>query len=92
MIPLIQKYVFTGDADGARKIIEGAGYYDEGGKLDVADVANQLRWFVAQGLVKTAGRPGRGDRHPLHRRPAGAMTGSGPSHPGRAASATATTR
>jgi NitT/TauT family transport system substrate-binding protein len=50
---LIQKYVFTGDKDGAHKIIEGVGYYDPGGRLDVADVADQLRWFVAQGLVKT---------------------------------------
>lgn len=49
----IQKYVFTGDPEGERKIIEGAGYYDEGAALDVADVADQLRWFMAQGLVKT---------------------------------------
>ena len=49
----IQKYVFVGDAEGQTKIIEGAGYYDVGGRLDVADVAAQLRWFVAQGLVKT---------------------------------------
>lgn len=52
-IPLIQKYVFTSDPAAATKIIEGVGYYDEGGKLDVADVAAQLRWFTAQGLVKT---------------------------------------
>lgn len=50
----IQKYVFSSDPDAARKIIDGAGYYDEGAKLDAADVADQLRWFVAQGLVKTA--------------------------------------
>ena len=49
----IQKYVFVGDPQGRAKIIEGAGYYDEGGRLDTADVAAQLRWFVAQGLVKT---------------------------------------
>ena len=49
----IQKYVFVGDPEGAAKIIEGAGYYDEGGLLDVADVERQMRWFVAQGLVKT---------------------------------------
>ncbi len=53
-IPLIQKYVYTGDPDGARKISEGVGYYDEGARLDVADVAAQLRWFTEQGLVKTA--------------------------------------
>jgi NitT/TauT family transport system substrate-binding protein len=49
----IQKYVFAGDPDGAAKIIVGAGYYDAGGRLDVADVERQMRWFVAQGLVKT---------------------------------------
>ena len=53
MIPLIQKYVYAGDPDGARKISEGVGYYDEGARLDVKDVAAQLRWFVEQGLVKT---------------------------------------
>ena len=53
----IQKYVFTGDPQGRAKIIEGAGYYDDGAKLDTADVAAQLRWFVAQGLVKTQVEP-----------------------------------
>ena len=57
MFPLLTKYVFIGDPDAPRKIIEGVGYYDEGGRLDVADVAAQLRWFVAQGLVKTAVDP-----------------------------------
>ena len=52
-LPPIQKYVFTGDPEGPRKILEGIGYYDEGGRLDVADIGTQLRWFVAQGLVKT---------------------------------------
>jgi NitT/TauT family transport system substrate-binding protein len=51
-IPLIQKYVFTGDPDAARKIIDGVGYYDAGGALDVKDVAAQLAWFRKQGLVK----------------------------------------
>ena len=50
----IRKYVFANDADAAAKIIDGAGYYDAGGMLDVADVAAQLRWFEAQGLVKGA--------------------------------------
>src|SRR3954451_2072528 len=57
MIPLLQKYVFAGDPDARRKILEGVGYYDEGGALDVKDVGRQLRWFVEQGLVK----PGVGE-------------------------------
>jgi len=54
LYPLIQKYIYTGDPDGPRKISEGVGYYDEGGRLDVRDVAAQLRWFADQGLVKNA--------------------------------------
>ncbi|MGI4943844.1 MAG: ABC transporter substrate-binding protein, partial [Janthinobacterium lividum] len=54
VIPMIQKYVYAGDPDGPRKIVEGVGYYDEGGRLDVRDVAAQLRWFADQGLVKNA--------------------------------------
>ncbi|MDR3532998.1 MAG: ABC transporter substrate-binding protein [Rhodopila sp.] len=56
-IPLLTKYVFTGDPDGRRKILEGVGYYDAGGALDVADVLDQVRWFKAQGLVKGEGDP-----------------------------------
>jgi NitT/TauT family transport system substrate-binding protein len=52
VIPLITKYVFTGDPDARRKIIDGAGYYDPGGALDVADVVTQAKWFMAQDLVK----------------------------------------
>jgi NitT/TauT family transport system substrate-binding protein len=51
-IPLLTKYVFTGDPDARRKILEGVGYYDAGGALDVPDVLAQVRWFKAQGLVK----------------------------------------
>ncbi len=51
-IPPLQKYVFTGDPDARRKILQGVGYYDAGGALDVADVLDQVRWFRAQGLVK----------------------------------------
>jgi NitT/TauT family transport system substrate-binding protein len=54
MIPLLTKYVFTGDPEARRKILDGVGYYDEGGALDVADVKQQVRWFKAQGLVKGA--------------------------------------
>ncbi|MBC7800306.1 MAG: ABC transporter substrate-binding protein [Gemmatimonadaceae bacterium] len=52
VIPLLQKYVYTGDPDGPRKISEGVGYYDKDARLDVADVGAQLRWFTEQGLVK----------------------------------------
>ncbi len=52
LIPLIQKYVYAGDPDGPRKIEEGVGYYNEDARLDVQDVAAQLRWFTGQGLVK----------------------------------------
>ena len=51
-VPLLTKYVFAGDPDARRKILEGVGYYDAGGALDVADVLDQVRWFKAQGLVK----------------------------------------
>ena len=57
VMPLLQKYVYIGDPDGPRKISENVGYYDEGAKLDVADVAAQLRWFTEQGMVKTAVDP-----------------------------------
>jgi NitT/TauT family transport system substrate-binding protein len=48
----LTRYVFTGDPDARRKILDGVGYYDEGGALDVADVLDQVRWFRGQGLVK----------------------------------------
>ncbi len=51
-LPLIEKYVFTGDPHAREKILAGVGYYDAGGALDVADVAEQLRWFKSQDLVK----------------------------------------
>ena len=52
MIPLLTKYVFTGDPAARGKILSGIGYYDAGGALDVADVIAQFRWFQQQGLVK----------------------------------------
>jgi NitT/TauT family transport system substrate-binding protein len=52
VIPLLTKYVFAGDPEARRKILDGVGYYDAGGALDVADVREQVRWFKAQGLVK----------------------------------------
>lgn len=51
-IPLLTKYVFSKDPDARRKILQGVGYYDAGGALDVADVLDQIRWFRTQGLVK----------------------------------------
>jgi NitT/TauT family transport system substrate-binding protein len=57
VIPLISKYVFTGDPSARDKIIDGIGYYDAGGALDVADVIAQLRWFKAQRLVKGGADP-----------------------------------
>jgi NitT/TauT family transport system substrate-binding protein len=51
-LPLLEKYVFTGDPHAREKILAGVGYYDASGALDVADVTEQLRWFKAQGLVK----------------------------------------
>ena len=52
VIPLLTKYVFTGDPDARRKVLEGVGYYDAGGALDVKDVLDQVHWFRQQGLVK----------------------------------------
>lgn len=51
-LPLIQKYIFTGDPHAREKILAGVGYYDARGALDVADITRQLRWFKAQGLVQ----------------------------------------
>jgi NitT/TauT family transport system substrate-binding protein len=48
----ITVYVFTGDAQAREKILNGVGYYDEGGALDVADVKEQLSWFKARDQVK----------------------------------------
>ena len=57
VIPLITKYVFTGDPNARQKIISGVGYYDEGAALDVGDVIAQLKWFKAQDLVKGDAEP-----------------------------------
>ncbi len=59
----IQKYVYAGDPDARAKILDGVGYYDKDGALDVRDVEAQLRWFTEQGLVKPGVEPGRRDRH-----------------------------
>ncbi len=53
----IQKYLYTGDPDARQKILDGLGYYDKDGALDVNDVEAQLRWFVAQGLIKPGADP-----------------------------------
>lgn len=59
MIPLLTKYVFTGDPAARAKILDGIGYYDAGGALDVKDVIAQFRWFQQQGLVKSDIDPNR---------------------------------
>ncbi len=51
-VKLLEKYVFTGDAQAEAKIKGGIGWYDEGAALDVADVKAQLAWFRAQDMVK----------------------------------------
>ncbi len=51
-IVAITAYVFTGDPRAREKILNGAGYYDAGAALDVADVKEQLRSFKARDLVK----------------------------------------
>jgi NitT/TauT family transport system substrate-binding protein len=48
----LTKYVFTNDPDARQKILDGVGYYDSNGALDVKDVIAQIDWFKAQGLVK----------------------------------------
>jgi NitT/TauT family transport system substrate-binding protein len=56
-IPLLEKYVFTGDPNARQKILHGVGYYDAGGALDVKDVVAQTTWFREQGLVKGESDP-----------------------------------
>lgn len=53
----IERYIFTGDPAARQKILDGIGYYDAGGALDVRDVEAQQRWFVEQGMVKTGADP-----------------------------------
>lgn len=57
VIPLLTKYVFTGDPNARTKILQGVGYYDAGGALDVKDVLGQVRWFKQQGMVKGDAEP-----------------------------------
>lgn len=54
----IEKYVFTGDPAAPQKILDGIGYYDADGALDVRDVEAQQRWFIEQGMVKTGAAAG----------------------------------
>jgi NitT/TauT family transport system substrate-binding protein len=51
-VAAIKPFIFTSDPDAAARMKAGAGWYDEGGALDVADVKAQLAWFEAQGMVK----------------------------------------
>jgi NitT/TauT family transport system substrate-binding protein len=48
----IRTFIFASDPDGASKIREGVGWYDEGAALDVADIKAQLAWFTEQNMVK----------------------------------------
>ncbi len=48
----VRTFIFASDPDGAAKIREGVGWYDEGAALDVADVRAQLAWFTEQKMVK----------------------------------------
>jgi NitT/TauT family transport system substrate-binding protein len=50
----IRKFIFASDPEGAAKIREGVGWYDEGAALDVADIRAQLAWFTEQNMVKGA--------------------------------------
>ena len=52
VIPLIEKYVYTGDPNARAKILAGVSMYSAHAALDVKDVEAQLAWFRAQGLVK----------------------------------------
>ena len=56
--PLLKKYVFTGDPKARQKILDGVGYYDAGGALDVKDVVAQVAWFRGAGAGEGRGRPG----------------------------------
>lgn len=53
----ITAYVFIGDPAAREKILQGVGFYSEGGALNVADVIEQVTWFRGQGLVKGEGDP-----------------------------------
>ena len=50
----IRTFIFASDADGAQRVRDGVGWYDEGAALDVADVKSQLEWFTEQKMVKGA--------------------------------------
>ncbi|MDE2198836.1 MAG: ABC transporter substrate-binding protein [Rhodospirillales bacterium] len=52
VLPMIEKYVFTGDPKAEAKIKAGIGWYDKAGALDVADLKRQVAWFEEQKLVK----------------------------------------
>ena len=54
MVDLIHKYVYTDRPreKAAPSIINGTMRLNEGSKLNVASVADQLNWFQSEGLVK----------------------------------------
>ena len=71
VMPLIEKYVFTGDPHAREKILAGVGYYDAGGALDVADVERAIALVQGAGPGEGRRRRDRGDRHAV---PADAMS------------------
>ncbi len=57
VIPLIEKYVYTGDPNARAKILAGVSTYSPRAAIDARDVEAQLAWFRAQGLVKGEADP-----------------------------------
>jgi NitT/TauT family transport system substrate-binding protein len=53
----IARYVYPGKSIGATLIEADAYYMDSQARLDAADIARQVRWYQAQGLVDKEFRP-----------------------------------
>ncbi len=47
----IAAYVYPGASNGVRAVETGAYFIDPRARIDIADVARQIAWFKAQGLV-----------------------------------------
>ena len=48
---LIAAYVFPGRSSGAAAVEAGAYFIDPRARIDIADIARQIAWHKAQGLV-----------------------------------------